>query len=140
MLQLQTILEKLCLIRDPKSGGSACYCYKHFKSTKAINLTGVSGSYVVDEKITHKASTGAVGKVVEWDSSNSILYYIQTRHNDEGVDSQTVIKQHLVEQNVITGQTSSGTPTTSTSTINNVSFTSGYSVQKLTMTLVIFST
>ena len=28
-----------------------------------------------------------VGKVVEWDSTNRILYYIQTRFNDEGVDS-----------------------------------------------------
>ena len=54
--------------------------------TKAIQLTGVSGSFNVDEKIT-QSSTGAVGIVVEWDSTNSLLYYVQTRHNDEGVDS-----------------------------------------------------
>ena len=41
---------------------------------------------IVDEEI-NQATTGVVGKVVEWDSSNNILYYIQTRFNDEGVDS-----------------------------------------------------
>ena len=65
-------------------------------------------------------------KVVEWDSSNNILYYIQTRHNDEGVDSNA-IKQHLVEQMLLqVAKKCNRTPTTSTSTINNVSFTSGY--------------
>ena len=56
------------------------------RATKAINLTGVSGTFTPDEEI-NQATTGAVGKVVEWDSTNNILYYIQTRHNDEGVDS-----------------------------------------------------
>ena len=56
-------------------------------------------------KKLHQASTGAVGKVVEWDSTNNILYYIQTRHNDEGVDSngnQTAFSG----TNVITGVSS----------------------------------
>ena len=43
------------------------------RATKAVQLTGVSGTFTVDEKIT-QASTGAVGKVVEWDSTNH--YYI----------------------------------------------------------------
>ena len=117
---------KIVLIRDPLASGSAATATT-LRGTKAINVTGVSGSYVVDEKIT-QATTGAVGKVVEWDSTNNILYYIQTRHNDEGVDSngnQTAFSG----TNVVTGQSSSanGTPTTSTSTINSQSFTSGYS-------------
>ena len=117
---------KIALIRDPQSGGSAASATT-LRGTKAINLTGVSGTFTVDEEI-NQATTGAVGKVVEWDSTNSILYYIQTRHNDEGVDSngnQTAFSG----TNVVTGQTSSanGTPTTSTSTINSQSFTSGYS-------------
>ena len=44
-----------------------------------------------------------VGKVVEWDATNRILYYIQTRHNDAGVDAdgnQTAFSG----ANVITGQ------------------------------------
>ncbi len=120
---------KISLIRDPLSAGSAATATT-LRGTKAINLTGVSGSYVVDEKIT-QATTGAVGKVVEWDSANNILYYIQTRHNDEGIDSngnQTAFSG----TNAVTGAGgATGTPTTSTSTINNVSFTSGYSAAEI---------
>jgi hypothetical protein len=117
---------KITLIRDPDAGGSAASATT-LRATKAINLTGVSGTFAADEEI-NQASTGAVGKVVEWDSVNSILYYIQTKFNDEGVDSngnQTAFSG----TNAVTGQSSSasGTPTTTTSTINNVSFTSGYS-------------
>jgi hypothetical protein len=120
---------KITLVRDPLSGGSAATA-NTLRATKAINVTGVSGSYVVDEKIS-QATTGAVGKVVEWDSTNSILYYIQTRHNDEGVDTngnQTA----FTGTNIVTGAGgATGTPTTSTSTINNVSFTSGYSASEI---------
>jgi len=121
---------KITLIRDPNSGGSAATATT-LRGTKAVNLTGVSGTFTVDEEI-NQATTGAVGKVVEWDSTNSILYYIQTRHNDEGVDSngnQTAFSG----ANVITGQSSSanGTPTTTTSTINSQSFTSGYSASEI---------
>ena len=121
---------KITLIRDPQSSGSAASATT-LRATKAINLTSVSGTFTVDEEI-NQASTGAVGKVVEWDSTNSILYYIQTRHNDEGVDSngnQTAFSG----TNAVSGQTSSatGTPTTSTSTINSQSFTSGYSASEI---------
>ena len=121
---------KITLIRDPQSSGSASSATT-LRATKAINLTSVSGTFTVDEEI-NQASTGAVGKVVEWDSTNSILYYIQTRHNDEGVDSngnQTAFSG----TNAVSGQTSgaTGTPTTSTSTINSQSFTSGYSASEI---------
>ena len=121
---------KISLIRDPKSGGSAATSTT-LRGTKAVNLTGVTGTFTADEEI-NQATTGAVGKVVEYDSTNKILYYIQTRHTDEGIDTngnQTAFSG----QNVITGQSSSanGTPTTSTSTINSQSFTSGYSASEL---------
>ena len=121
---------KISLIRDPKSGGSAATSTT-LRGTKAVNLSGVSGTFTVDEEI-NQASTGAVGKVVEWDTVNSILYYIQTRHNDQGVDTNGNLTA-FSGQNVITGQSSSanGTPTTSTSTINSQSFTSGYSSSEI---------
>ena len=100
---------KITLIRDPQSGGSNGWRHT-LRGTKAINLTGVSGTFTIDEEI-NQASTGAVGKVVEWDSTNNILYYIQTRHNDEGVDSngnQTAFSG----TNVVTGQSSSATGNT----------------------------
>ena len=120
---------KISLIRDPLASGSAATATT-LRGTKAINLSGVSGSYVVDEKIT-QATTGAVGKVVEWDSSNNILYYIQTRHTNDGIDSNGNLTA-FSGTNVVTGAGgATGTPTTSTSTINNVSFTSGYSASEI---------
>ena len=120
---------KISLIRDPNASGSAATATT-LRGTKAINLTGVSGSYVVDEKIT-QATTGAVGKVVEWDSSNNILYYIQTRHTNDGIDSNGNLTA-FSGTNVVSGAGgATGTPTTSTSTINNVSFTSGYSASEI---------
>ena len=41
---------------------------------------GGSGTYQVDELIT-QASTGANGRVIEWDATNSILYYHQEKDN-----------------------------------------------------------
>ena len=59
------------------------------------------------------------------------MYFIQTRHNDEGVDSngnQTAFSG----ANAITGAGGgSGTPVTSSSTVNNVVITSGYSVPEI---------
>ena len=120
---------KITLIRDPNAGGSVATATT-LRATKAINLSGVSGSYVVDEKIT-QASTGAVGKVVEWDSTNSILYYIQTRHTNEGIDTNGNQTAFSGTNTVSGAGGASGTPTTSTSTIDSVSFTSGYSASEI---------
>ena len=113
------------LLLDPQTGGSAASATT-LRGTKAVKLTGTPGSFQVDEEI-NQASTGAVGKVVEYDSTNKILFYIQTRFNDEGVDSngnQTAFSG----ANAITGQTSSaaGTPDASTQTVDNIVFSSGY--------------
>jgi len=113
------------LLLDPQTGGSAASATT-LRGTKAVKLSGTPGSFQVDEEI-NQASTGAVGKVVEYDSTNKILFYIQTRFNDEGVDSngnQTAFSG----ANAITGQTSSaaGTPDASTQTVDNIVFSSGY--------------
>jgi len=94
-------------------------------------VTSPSGTFTADEEI-NQATTGAVGKVVEWDSSNNILYYIQTRFNDEGVDTngnQTAFSG----TNTITGQSSSATatPSTSSTTVDSIAFTSGYNAGEL---------
>ena len=120
---------KIALLRDPTKSASAVTS-NTARLTKAIKIAAspTPGTFTVDEEI-NQATTGAVGKVVEWDSVNNILYYIQTRHNDAGVDSNGDLTA-FSGANVITGQGSSatGTPDTSESgTVNNVSFTSGYS-------------
>ena len=124
---------KIFLLRDPLSGGSAASATT-LRGTKAIRFASSPspGTFTVDEEI-NQASTGAVGKVVEYDSTNRILYYIQTRFNDEGIDSngnQTAFSG----TNVVTGQSSSATGTPdadSDSEVNNVSFTNGYSASEL---------
>jgi len=121
---------RVCLIRDPESSGSAASATT-LRGTKAVLLTGTPGSFVVDEEI-NQATTGAVGKVVEYDATNKLLYFIQTRFNDEGVDSNGNATA-FSGTNVITGQGSSatGTPSSSTSTVNNVVIASGYSVPEI---------
>ena len=42
---------RVCLIKDPKSGGTAATAAT-LRATKAIRLTGISGTFAVDEKIT----------------------------------------------------------------------------------------
>ena len=125
---------KIALLRDPTKSASAVTA-NTARLTKAIKIADspTPGTFVPDEEI-NQASTGAVGKVVEWDSTNNILYYIQTRHNNAGVDADGNLTA-FSGANVITGQGGSsptGTPdTSSTGTVNNVSFTSGYSVPEI---------
>ena len=116
---------RVALLRDPTTSSSAATATT-LRGTKAVKLSGTPGSFTVDEEI-NQATTGAVGKVVEYDSSNKILYYIQTRFNDEGVDSNGNLTA-FSGSNVITGQDSSatGTPDTSTQTVDNIAFSSGY--------------
>ena len=121
----QNDFRRVGLLLDPTTGGSAASATT-LRGTKAVKLSGTPGSFTVDEEI-NQASTGAVGKVVEYDSTNKILYYIQTRFNDEGVDSNGNLTA-FSGANAITGQDSSaaGTPDTSTQTVDNIVFSSGY--------------
>ena len=124
---------KIALLRDPKSSGSAATA-STLRGTRAVNMASspTPGTFVVDEEI-NQATTGAVGKVVEWDATNRILYYIQSRHNDAGVDANGNLTA-FSSTHVITGQTSSatGTPDTGVSaTVNNVVFSSGYSASEI---------
>ena len=125
---------RVALLRDPTSGGSAASATT-LRATKAIRFASspTPGAFTVDQEI-NQATTGAVGKVVEYDSTNRVLYYIQTRFNDEGVDTngnQTAFSGANVVSGV-GGSTPTGTPDTSfSSTVNGSSFTSGYSASEL---------
>ena len=116
---------RVTLMRDIDTGGSAATATT-LRGTKAILVTSPSGTFTADEEI-NQATTGAVGKVVEWDSSNNILYYIQPRFNDQGLDSNGNLTAFSTTA-TITGQSSgaTATPSTSTTTVDNISFTSGY--------------
>ena len=121
---------RVCIIKDPDSGGSAATATT-LRGVKAILTAAGSGSFTVDEKIT-QTTTGAVGKVVEHDTTNNIVYYMQTRFNNAGLDSNGNLTA-FSGANTITGADSgvTRTPSTSTSTVDNVSFTSGYATAEL---------
>ena len=121
---------RVSIIKDPNSGGSAVTATT-LRGVKAILLSGSPGSFTVDEKIT-QATTGAVGRVVEYDSTNKILYYLQTRFNNFGLDTNGNLTA-FSGTNTITGADSgaTGTPSSSTSTVDSVSFTSGYAASEL---------
>ena len=121
---------RVSLMRDPDSGGSAASATT-LRGTKAVLVTSPSGTFTADEEI-NQATTGAVGKVVEWDSANNILYYIQTRFNDEGCDANGNLTA-FSGTNTITGQSSSAsaTPSSSSTTVDSIVFTSGYNAGEI---------
>jgi len=116
---------RVALMRDIESGSSAATATT-LRGTKSVLVTSPSGTFTADEEI-NQATTGSVGKVVEWDSSNNILYYIQTRFNDEGVDANGNLTA-FSGTNTITGQSSgaTATPSSSSTTVDSIVFTSGY--------------
>ena len=118
---------RIGLVRDPTNFGTSTVASATTRrQLYAIKFASVSGTFTADEEI-NQASTGAVGKVVEFDSTNLILYYYQTRFPDVGTDSNGNLTA-FSGANAITGQSSSAsaTPSTSSTTVDNIAFTSGY--------------
>ena len=107
------------------------------RQTYVVKMSSSSGTFDVDEKIS-QASTGSVGKVVEWDSTRSLLYFQQERFGNFGTNSTTGDNTAFSGANLITGGTSgaTGTPSTTTETVtlpnsNTVSLTTGYANPEL---------
>jgi len=107
------------------------------RQTYIVKMSSSSGTFEADEKIT-QASTGSVGKVVEWDSTLSLLYFQQERFGDFGTNSTTGDNTAFSGANLITGGTSgaTGTPSSTTETVtlansNTVSLTAGYANPEL---------
>ena len=107
------------------------------RQTYVVKMSSSSGTFDADEKIT-QASTGSVGKVVEWDSTLSLLYFQQERFGNFGTNSTTGDNTAFSGANLITGGTSgaTGTPSSTTETVtlansNTVSLTTGYANPEL---------
>ena len=124
---------RIGLMRNPTNFGTTTVATASTRrQLYAAVFSSVSGTFAADEEI-NQASTGAVGKVVEYDATNKLLYWYQTRFPDVGTDSDGNATA-FSGANAITGQTSSAsaTPNTSSSTdVNGVSITSGYSNPEL---------
>ena len=100
------------IVADPTTyGTSTVASASTYRQTFATKVASTSGTFSNDEKIS-QASTGAIGKVVEWDSTLSILYYQQERFGDYGTSSTTGSLVAFSGANQITGASSSavGTP------------------------------
>jgi len=126
------------LVVDPTTFGTSTVASSSTaRQTYVIKASSVSGTFEVDEKIT-QATSGAVGKVVEYDSTLSLLYYQQERFGDFGTNSTTGDHSVFTGTNVITGATSSATftPSANSETItlannNTLATTSGYANPEL---------
>ena len=102
------------------------------RTTNAILMaSGGSGNYQADEKIT-QSTTGAQGRVVEWDSTNRILYYVQEKYSTYGLDTNSNLTA-FSGTNAVSGATSGAafTPVGTSSTVNSVAFSSGYASPEL---------
>jgi len=129
----------IALITDPTTyGTSTVASATTYRQVYALKLTSTSGTFTADEKIT-QTTIGAVGKVVEWDSTLSILYYQQERYADYGTTSTTGALVAFSGANVVTGANSSavGTPDATADTAvtlansNTITFTDGYANPEL---------
>jgi hypothetical protein len=115
---------------DPTTFGTSTVATDStIRQTYALKLasSGLSGTFTADEKIT-QASTGAVGKVVEWDSSLSILYYQQERYGDFGTVSSSGAYIAFSGANAVTGADSSATGTPDADADSAVTLANGQSI------------
>lgn len=125
---------QLGILIDPYNyGTSSISSDATVRQTYAINFSGVTGSFIIDEKISQTVPGGtAVGRVVDWDSVNNILYYVQERHVNYGVHTDYNYFAFTGNQAVQGSDSgSSGVIDTSNTTVTlpnqtTISFVAGY--------------
>ena len=127
------------IVKDPYNFGTTTVSTASTRrQSYAIKMTAApSTDYIIDEKIT-QTTTGAVGRVVEWDASRNILYYVQERFSDYGINTAGNYVA-FSGTNTVTGATSGAAAIPSTTASENVTlaggttltFTSGYANPEL---------
>jgi len=127
------------IVKDPYNFGTTTVSTASTRrQSYAIKMTAApSTDYIIDEKIT-QTTTGAVGRVVEWDASRNILYYVQERFSDYGINTAGNYVA-FSGANTVTGATSGAAAIPSTTASENVTlaggttltFTSGYANPEL---------
>ena len=99
------------LVVDPTTfGTSSVATISTARQTYVVKGSSVSGTFTA-EKINRNPTTGAVGKVVEFDSDRNLIYYQQERFADFGTSSTNGGFTAFSGTNVITGETSNNTYT-----------------------------
>ena len=139
------------IVVDPHNAGTTTVSsVAQVRMTYALKLENITGDFEVDEKIT-QSSTDATGRVVEWDATRSVLYYLQEQWENYGISSDNSNSAYQTKvlfngANQITGAQSNATATpkatadgTDDAAANNgdatmasgLSFTDGYAVPEL---------
>ena len=126
------------IVVDPTTfGTSTVATASTARQTYVVKMSSSSGTFQADVVIT-QATTGAVGKVVEWDSTLSLLYYQQESFKGFGTNATSGNYVAFSGANVITGGTSgaTGTPSTTTESVTlanstTLSLTTGYANPEL---------
>jgi len=126
------------LVVDPTNFGTSTVATATTRrQTYVVKVGSVSGTFEQDEVIT-QTTTGAVGKVVEYDSTLSLLYYQQENYKGFGTSATTGGYVAFSTTATITGGTSgaTGTPSSTTETVtlvnsNTLTLTSGYANPEL---------
>ena len=126
------------LVVDPTNvGTSTVATTTTARQSYVVKVDTNSGTFQADEVIT-QASTGAVGKVVEYDSTLSLLYYQQESYKGFGTNATSGNYVAFSGTNQITGATSAATGTTGASSetvtlanSNTLTLTAGYATPDL---------
>jgi hypothetical protein len=126
------------IVADPLLiGTSTVATAPTFRQTYVVKMASSSGTFEADEVIS-QATTGALGKVVEWDSTLSLLYYQQESYKGFGTNATNGGYVGFSGANLITGGTSgaTGTPSTDTESVTlanstTLSLTTGYATPEL---------
>jgi hypothetical protein len=134
----QNDFRQVGLVVDPTTYGSTTVASATTaRQTFVVKIDTNSGTFEADEQIT-QATTGAVGKVVEFDSSLNLLYFQQERFSGFGTSTTNSGLTAFSGANQITGGTSGATGTTAgtTETVtlannNTLTLTSGYANPEL---------
>ena len=127
------------IVKDPFNFGTTTVSTASTRrQSYAIKMASAPSSpYEIDEKIT-QSTTGAIGKVVEWDATRNILYYHQERFANYGIAANGT-QIAFSGANVVTGSSSNAAATPSATSSENVTlaggttltFTSGYANPEL---------
>ncbi len=127
------------IVKDPFNFGTTTISSASTRrQSYAIKMAASpSTDYIIDEKIT-QSTTGAVGRVVEWDATRKILYYVQERFTDFGIAANGN-QISFSGANTVTGATSNAAATPSATSSENatlaggttLTFTSGYANPEL---------
>jgi len=113
------------IIKDPFNFGTTTVSTASTRrQSYAIKMASAPSSpYEIDEKIT-QSTTGAVGKVVEWDATRNILYYHQEQYANYGIAANGNVIA-FSGANTVTGASSNAAATPSATSSENVTLAGG---------------